>query len=96
MTIQEAIKTGKRFKRPCFTYYIEENSMGDILFTNGEFYTPSKESLLATDWEVEPPKKKLIGADDIRRARNNANNHSGVLIFTDEIETLINELGLED
>lgn len=93
MTIQEAINSGKRFKRPCFTYFISRDSVGGLMFENLEDYTPSVASLLASDWEVEPLKKKLIGADDIHAAVTVALTGGHPLEFRDR---LIKELGLEE
>lgn len=62
MTIQEAIKNGKRFKRPCFPrqnwMYIPKGCV-QITRIDGVPYTLDITDLLADDWEVEEEKIEL-------------------------------------
>ena len=57
MTIQEAIKSGKPFKRPWHLDWLFITPSGCILIDteNGESirYYLDKESILADDWEVK-------------------------------------------
>lgn len=64
MTLQEAIKSNKRFRRPCFPegrWYSYDGStvtcmrIDSLDDLRGEiFYWPDKQDILADDWEVEP------------------------------------------
>lgn len=59
MTIIEAIKSGKKFRRLTMDCWIEaptKDEMKDsfIVYKDiGERWTPTFESLLADDWEIE-------------------------------------------
>jgi hypothetical protein len=62
MTIIEAIKSGKRFRRPRFPAYrwMSYDGKSKIMgfdFETGcrDFYYPDKEDILADDWETETP-----------------------------------------
>ncbi len=48
MTIQEAIKSGKPFRRPQHSEYVQ------FLHVPGPIRLSSLEDLLATDWETKP------------------------------------------
>ena len=65
MTLQEAIKSGKPFKRPTFRmgnyndepYLVTRSplSYSDIVFKGtGKLWNPKADDVLANDWEVEP------------------------------------------
>ncbi len=59
MTIQEAIKSGKPFRRPKWSkgVYIKENGTGEFIYHDlvddgsEDRFTP--EDILATDWEIK-------------------------------------------
>lgn len=96
MTIQEALNSGKRFKRPVHGSFMYMDGLS-IYFN--EYETPREykalvEDILATDWEVEPPKKKLLGADEIREAIKHASSLYYPGIFM--IEETLKHLGLEE
>lgn len=91
MTLQEALESGRRFKR-----------------TGDNFYNYSTDcfqatDILATDWELEPLKKREkreISADDLEEAANKVNqtlkkqgvaSRVSILALTE----LIKQLGLE-
>lgn len=64
MTLIEAIKSGKHFKRPHFNKYItvpEDSSYCELLhFENMDIvFSPSILDILADDWEVEGEKREL-------------------------------------
>lgn len=86
MTIQEAIKSGKKFKRPLHTLFHDARTGG--AFTGVFLYN----DVLATDWEIEIVKKEL-SADDVRRALRDPETVYGEPLYT--IEGFIKKLGLE-
>jgi hypothetical protein len=55
MTIQEAIKSGKMFKRPKWTVYFRMAFDGWLVRSNANDVTSlTKKDILATDWETKP------------------------------------------
>lgn len=87
MTLQEAIKSGRKFSRKFRSAWI---SPSDEYFSSISF-----EDILATDWEVEsePLKKRELSAKDIREAAQLINSIDYVSSTT--INALIKTLGLE-
>lgn len=90
MTIQEAIKSGKRFRLPggdWFNAYPAPNSLSTS-------YTMGVEMILRDDWEVEVVKKEL-SAEDIRVAFVDSCLKEDVRSYVWFVECLIKNLGLE-
>lgn len=73
MNIIDAIKSGKKFKRPSDTHYWKVSTQGYVTDDHIFFSGPSRivmdtDNLLADDWELEPPEiteKRLREAVDI-------------------------------
>jgi len=60
MTIQEAIKSGKRFRR---TVYLDEDWVNQK-----NVYTLTKEAILADDWEIGKQEKTSWTMEEIEKA----------------------------
>jgi hypothetical protein len=87
MTIQEALKSGQRFKRPMHEFSAYANGDADI------FMSLTREDILADDWIVVPEKRAEICANDIRTVWHRIYREPRrVKSFMEE---LIKELGLE-
>lgn len=90
MTIQEAIKSGKKFRRPGLDWRAPmHNNYSCLLYC---YYA----DVIATDWEVETIKKEL-SAEDIRKAAFSINQDTSqsVILIAREVTALIKNLGLE-
>ncbi len=86
MTIQEAINSGKRYKRGSNTTWLDPN---------GKQYYFDVADVLATDWEIEVVIKAL-SAKDIRDAAFSCRVYGGVSPqFLLELEFVFKELGLK-
>jgi hypothetical protein len=69
MTLQEAIKTGLRFKRPNHKlYFMDNGGYIDDIHENGEpnGTVLTTEDIMGSDWAVEP--MAHLSAGDIRKA----------------------------
>jgi hypothetical protein len=58
VTIIEAIKSGRRFRRPCFVkglWYYYTDSSYQMYRSDNRTYQPDKEDILADDWIIESP-----------------------------------------
>lgn len=80
MTIQDAINSGKRFKRPKHDLWYELSY--EVLAVN-------RVDILATDWEIEAP-TRTISAQDIRDAYKDEDQ-----VWFWHVEFIIKKLGLE-
>lgn len=101
MTIQEAINSGKRFRRECMREEISfiVNTQGEIIAQrkiSGEWATTKdtlwKNDILATDWIIVN-EGRVITASDIYAAYERGlknNNLSGNIAYR-----IVKELGLE-
>lgn len=97
MTIQEAIQSGRPFKRPSFETYIICPGNKDIGLKWDDFpkdgdpslgkFWPREEDLLATDWEIQmpAPMRVWLKEDDLKKlfAPGSAYYVQGVTIFRD-------------
>ena len=97
MNIQEAINSGKRFKRPQMLKWIEVRGR-DLKFVPGDYpATLSAEDVLASDWETEKVKKELT-ADDVYQAVRRVNEGPvrgfHATIYPSAAQELVEELGL--
>lgn len=91
MTIQEAIKSGRRFRRAEYAWF--SVTAGQIENGDAGLTVPlSLNDILATDWVVEPVKKGL-SREDIEAAAEKLidKGWEPSMLFVDE---LIRELGL--
>lgn len=90
MTIQEAIKSGRPFRRPFFEVYIQcpkDRDAGlEWVDTKARFW-PREEDLLATDWETQPqpPRHVWLKEADLRKlfATGAAYYLEGMTVFRD-------------
>lgn len=66
MTIQEAIESGKPFRRPGAQTWVRETALGT--FVDGEFgWCPDRRVILADDWEIkEEPREFWVYVKQVR------------------------------
>lgn len=60
MTLQEAIKSGKKFQRKGWDKFIRCDRDHGGVMTDFEFAKLYKDDLLATDWEVDPSMESKV------------------------------------
>lgn len=101
MTLQEAIKSGKRFKRAGGEYFYSNGKylldMEDINALHG---TLNLEDILADDWEIEEEKLELT-AGQIREVLMESRLHVQRFLSPDssvrlDIDTIIKRLGFKE
>ena len=95
MTLIEAIKSGRHFRRPCFAHNWMGYSLKDQVMkrADGQEYCPCKEDILADDWEIEE-KKVEITLSALRETWDRCFRHAKS-DETYEFQMLAKELGLE-
>lgn len=85
MTLQEAIRSSKPFKRPCWS---NQNGNEPWLYANSMFcqikfentqnpWTPKAEDISATDWEVKEPVELWLIMDETGRVVRNSKHFDG-------------------
>lgn len=87
MTLQEAIKSGKSFRRPLYGSY-------DCLDSSSSF---TAEEVLATDWEIKEQSVKITKTNLKKAAETLFDKRQGITMWGDMegyIELLCGELGL--
>lgn len=85
MTIVDAARTGRRFKRPKSEYWCH---------VEGSYYGLSIEDLLATDWQIEEPKPKrrlYVSEGGSLTACDYIPNHKWKPLSKAEFEELFND-----
>jgi len=95
MTIQDAIRSGKKFKRPCHVAWIFPDTYGTLSILHQGRDTSQARwcaamDILADDWELETVKIEL-SAEDIRAAWGKLYGISGLWF----LDNLLKDLGLE-
>jgi hypothetical protein len=95
MTIQEALRSGKRFRRKGCQW---GSKLDTVRYTLAQgyhsFFALSEEDILATDWELETVKKEL-SAEDIRKAFEYSIVKADPSVYGGFIDCLLKHLGLE-
>lgn len=76
MTLQEAIRSGKKFRRPHFYYWIYRDNLNFYTSDHSrDKYVFDAESIVADDWEVEE-EKRSFSFKEIRDAVINSIKHT--------------------